>query len=51
MSGFPIGGTAYVRQPERKEEIRGLIVGKGDGMVRLEFANGRRVSFFYNELN
>lgn len=35
MTQFPIGGTAYVRQPERKEEIRGLIVGKGDGMVRL----------------
>jgi hypothetical protein len=51
MSGFPIGGMAYVRQPECKEETTGLIVGKGDGMVRLEFANGRRVPFFYNELN
>lgn len=46
-----IGDFAYVRQPERKDEMQGLIVGKGDGMVRLEFMNGRRVSFFYNELN
>ena len=51
MTGFPIGGMAYVRQPERSDEFMGLIVGKGDGMVRLEFPNGRRASFFYNELN
>ena len=51
MTGFPIGDMAYVRQPERSDEFMGLIVGKGDGMVRLEFPNGRRASFFYNELN
>lgn len=51
VSNYPIGGTAYVREPERKDEYSGTIISKCDGMVRLEFATGRRASFFYNELN
>lgn len=50
MSFYPIGGTAYLKQPERKDENCGTIVSKSDGMVRLLFGNGRTASYFYSEL-
>lgn len=50
MSFYPIGGTAYLKQPERKDENCGTIVSKGDGMVRLQFVGGRTASYFYSEL-
>lgn len=47
---YRVGDTAYLREPERNGDNFGLIVATGGGMVRLEFLNGRRASYFYNEL-
>lgn len=50
MNHFPLGGVAYLKEPERNGDYCGTIISKQDGMVRLDFASGRQGSYFYSEL-
>lgn len=50
MNNFPLGGVAYLKEPERNGDYCGTIISKQDGMVRLDFASGRQESYFYSEL-
>ena len=50
LTPYPIGSTAYLREPERNGDRCGVIVSKGGGMIRLLLESGRQASYFYNEL-
>ncbi len=50
MNRFPLGGVAYLKEPERNGDRCGTIISKYDGMIRLDFGNNHTASYFYSEL-